>query len=273
MKRLLNTVYSLLGRLYEEPPSAGPGETSQQSTHQSNGVSSVVQYAVTTQEVLSQGSTTSPQSLAQRQASLDGTPSSRGFWHPQADGRSFVLPVTMPRQQESEKSESNIESIAKEFMKDNQQLMENLAEADAWEKAQAQDWAKSEELKESQSPSEDTKKNESVSAPSQQTSRSSGVKHDGGKPRLDLIPREAMEGLGRVLAFGAIKYSAGNWSKGIEYSRLIAATFRHLIAFASGEDLDPESRLSHIHHAQCNLAFLAYMIEHRKDLDNRWSKE
>ena len=102
--------------------------------------------------------------------------------------------------------------------------------------------------------------------------RSGGKKYDAGKSRLDLIPHEALEELGKVLAFGANKYTAGNWANGINYSRLIAAAFRHLSAFNGGEDLDPESGLCHIDHAMCNLVFLSWMRKHRADLDDRWIK-
>lgn len=36
-----------------------------------------------------------------------------------------------------------------------------------------------------------------------------------------------------------------------------------------GEDNDPESKLSHIGHIQCNALFLSWMMENRKDLDDR----
>lgn len=103
-------------------------------------------------------------------------------------------------------------------------------------------------------------------------STSGGIKYDSGKPALDLIPYEALEGLGQVLAFGASKYSKGNWSNGIHYSRLIAAAMRHLGKFANGIDIDEESELHHLDHTMCNLAFLKWMYINRKDLDDRWSK-
>lgn len=102
--------------------------------------------------------------------------------------------------------------------------------------------------------------------------KAAGLKNDQGKPRLDLIPAEALNELGRVLGFGALKYSPGNWANGIHYSRLIAAALRHVSAFNSGENLDPESGLSHIGHALCCLSFLAWMRTHRPDLDDRWEK-
>ncbi len=97
-----------------------------------------------------------------------------------------------------------------------------------------------------------------------------GVKFDAGKPRLDLVPSEALVVLGEVLAYGANKYGKANWSKGLEHSRLIAATLRHLAAYNGGEDTDTESGLSHIGHALCNLAFLAWMVKNRPELDDRW---
>lgn len=102
--------------------------------------------------------------------------------------------------------------------------------------------------------------------------KAQGTKYDHNKPMVDLIPMEAIFGLGEVLAFGAKKYNKANWSKGILYSRLIAATIRHVFKFANGEDLDEESNLNHIDHAMCNLVFLKWMYAHRKDLDDRWNK-
>lgn len=101
----------------------------------------------------------------------------------------------------------------------------------------------------------------------------SGIKHDQDKPQLDLIPSEALEEIGKVLTFGAKKYSPGNWANGIEYRRLISACQRHVLAFNAGEDLDAESGLSHISHALCCLVFLAWHIRNRPDLDNRWVKD
>lgn len=80
-----------------------------------------------------------------------------------------------------------------------------------------------------------------------------------------------MEEIAKVLAFGAQKYAAHNWRKGIAYSRLLDAALRHLYAFADGEDTDPESGLSHIAHAGCCVVFLLGMIHSRPDQDDRHS--
>lgn len=98
-----------------------------------------------------------------------------------------------------------------------------------------------------------------------------GVKYDGDKPRMDLLDGYAIEQLALVLAFGAKKYDAHNWRKGIAKGRLIAAALRHLFAYLKGEDKDPETGLSHAAHAMCCCMFLLG-LEHRIDLDDRWKE-
>ena len=83
-----------------------------------------------------------------------------------------------------------------------------------------------------------------------------GNKFDSEKIRLDLIPPEAIFGLGEVLTFGAIKYGDRNWEKGIAWSRVFGATLRHLWIWFARNDLDPEVRVSHLKCAQANIAFL-----------------
>ena len=92
--------------------------------------------------------------------------------------------------------------------------------------------------------------------------RKEAVKFDAGKIDWTLVPFEALEGMVQVLQFGANKYAAWNWTEGggFKWTRLIGSCLRHLFAWARGQDLDPESGLSHIYHAQCNLLFLAYYI-------------
>lgn len=86
-----------------------------------------------------------------------------------------------------------------------------------------------------------------------------GLKHDSGKPSISLIPRKAIELEAQVMMFGAKKYAKNNWRQGIAYSRLIDAGLRHLLAYADGEDLDPETGISHLAHARCCLGMLIDM--------------
>lgn len=97
-------------------------------------------------------------------------------------------------------------------------------------------------------------------------------KHDDGKPRLDYLDPYALEEVAKVLTFGAAKYGAWNWKKGIESGRLLAACLRHVFAFMRGEENDPETGLSHLAHAMCCLMFLIWMQKHRRDLDDRFMR-
>ena len=83
-----------------------------------------------------------------------------------------------------------------------------------------------------------------------------GLKHDNEKPRWDLLPYDAVEEVVKVLTYGANKYEARNWERGIEYSRLFAAAQRHMVAWMKGEDIDPESNRHHLAHAVCELLFI-----------------
>jgi hypothetical protein len=100
-----------------------------------------------------------------------------------------------------------------------------------------------------------------------------GIKHDNNKPRMDLLDSEFLTGLSQVLTFGANKYDAHNWRRGINYSRLIAAAYRHLGSINGGEDMDSESGLPHVYHLACCVMFLSWMMTNRKDLDDRWKNE
>lgn len=99
-----------------------------------------------------------------------------------------------------------------------------------------------------------------------------GQKFDTEKPPVDLLDPYALEQTALVLAFGARKYHAHNWRGGIRYSRLIAAAMRHTLAINRGEDIDPESGLPHAAHLMCCAMFLIWMMENRRDLDDRWKQ-
>lgn len=91
-----------------------------------------------------------------------------------------------------------------------------------------------------------------------------GQKFDGEKTRTDLFSIPAYVGVCRVLGFGAVKYAAWNWSKGITYMRIYAAILRHLFAWAMGEDNDSESGLPHLDHAMTELMFLSHFTKNPK---------
>lgn len=96
------------------------------------------------------------------------------------------------------------------------------------------------------------------------------IKHDSSKPEMDLLSSKWLFGVAQVLTFGKKKYAAHNWRLGIESSRLLSALQRHLLAWNDGEDLDPETGLSHLYHASCCLMFLSELMITRPDLDTRY---
>lgn len=86
---------------------------------------------------------------------------------------------------------------------------------------------------------------------------SGGRKYDDGKLRYDLVPMEALEGLAKVLTYGASKYGDNNWQL-VESDRYIAAFYRHFHAWRKGETNDDESGYHHLEHCLANVAFLLY---------------
>tara|TARA_X000001388_G_scaffold48075_1_gene34438 strand:- start:26 stop:457 length:432 start_codon:yes stop_codon:yes gene_type:complete len=83
-----------------------------------------------------------------------------------------------------------------------------------------------------------------------------GIKHDSKKPKMNLLPPKAIVEVAKVLTFGAQKYGAENW-KELEdlQNRYLAGALRHIFAHMDGEQLDPETGLSHMAHALCCLLF------------------
>lgn len=96
------------------------------------------------------------------------------------------------------------------------------------------------------------------------------IKHDTGKPGMNLLSREALEQIALVMDFGKEKYAAHNWRQGFAWSRPLSAALRHIMAFNDGEDKDPESGLSHLAHAACCIMFLLEFEKTHKELDDRW---
>ena len=94
---------------------------------------------------------------------------------------------------------------------------------------------------------------------------SEGLKYDSEKPKMNLLPPKAIVEISKVLTFGAEKYDAENWRKLDDLqNRYTAGALRHIFAHMDGEDLDPETNLSHLAHAMCCLLFkLEIALEER----------
>lgn len=101
---------------------------------------------------------------------------------------------------------------------------------------------------------------------------SEGVKHDQEKPDLSLLPIEFLSEVSRAMMHGEKKYGRYNYTGGLAWSRVIAAGLRHLYAFAGGEDLDPESGVSHLGHAGACVLMLLVYYKRNLGTDNREKK-
>lgn len=95
------------------------------------------------------------------------------------------------------------------------------------------------------------------------------VRYNKKKHKWSLVPFSALEGMVRVLEFGAEKYEIDNWKKGLPYTEVCESLMRHLFAFLEGEDNDYESGLHHVDHLLANALFLSWLIENKPEMDNR----
>lgn len=83
-----------------------------------------------------------------------------------------------------------------------------------------------------------------------------GLKHDGGKARLDLVPPEIIEAVGKVMTFGAQKYGEASYKR-VDPKRYRAALMRHICKWLKNpHGVDSDSGLPHLWHVACNVAFL-----------------
>jgi hypothetical protein len=72
-----------------------------------------------------------------------------------------------------------------------------------------------------------------------------------------------------VFGYGAQKYAAWNWIKGMPWSVPLGCALRHAFAILRGEQLDPESGLPHRGHLACNLVMLAQFERTYPEGDDR----
>ena len=78
--------------------------------------------------------------------------------------------------------------------------------------------------------------------------------------------------IARVFAYGKEKYSAWNWARGQAWSIPIASWMRHIVfGTLQGEEIDPESGLSHRGHIGCNVVMLLWFLENYPEGDDRYT--
>lgn len=85
---------------------------------------------------------------------------------------------------------------------------------------------------------------------------------------MDQIDPEDLIEAARVFEYGAKKYAAWNWAKGMAWSVPMACYLRHML-LADPRGQDDESGLTHRGHAVCNLIMLAHFSKLCRDMDDR----
>jgi len=79
-----------------------------------------------------------------------------------------------------------------------------------------------------------------------QLGKSEGARFDEGKTRFDLIPPNSLDEIALVYTYGANKYDANNWWRGMKWTKVIGPIMRHLMKWLRGEKRDPESNCHHL---------------------------
>lgn len=80
----------------------------------------------------------------------------------------------------------------------------------------------------------------------------------GRRELVDVLTRlhDPLRSAAKVFTYGAKKYAAWNWIKGMQWSVPLACAQRHGLAMMGGELLDSESGLPHEGHLACNIIML-----------------
>lgn len=92
-----------------------------------------------------------------------------------------------------------------------------------------------------------------------------------GKVQYEKIPWQILESDARVHAHGAAKYGERNW----RLDKILASTYegaimRHFIAWATGEDIDPDSGEPHLNHVRACCAIVLDAGNHGTLIDDRF---
>ena len=90
------------------------------------------------------------------------------------------------------------------------------------------------------------------------------------KPQLQLIPPCFSESLAAAMKLGAEKYGPWNWRQNqVESMTYIGAIKRHIDKYLDGEDVAPDSGISHLGHIAASCAILLDAKKHGMLVDTR----
>jgi len=100
-----------------------------------------------------------------------------------------------------------------------------------------------------------------------------GLRYNGGKPALSIVPTSLSEAVAKVLMYGVQKYARDNWRKGLVWTETADCALRHLHKWLDGEQNDAESGLPHLWHLATNVAFLIEFEKQGIGRDDRFRYE
>lgn len=90
------------------------------------------------------------------------------------------------------------------------------------------------------------------------------------KPKISSTPTIGIREMGKVFELGAKKYGRYNWRlHQVSATVYYDAAWRHLSAWFDGEDIDPESGVSHLAHVMACMTILMDAQHHEMLNDNR----
>lgn len=100
------------------------------------------------------------------------------------------------------------------------------------------------------------------------------ARHNTGKINpIELDPSFIM-GMAEVLTKSRVKYPEFNWALPTKLSTPYQSLFRHLMAFQSGEDFDPEDGCHHMLKVAVNAMFIHYhSLNNNEESDDRFFKK
>lgn len=94
------------------------------------------------------------------------------------------------------------------------------------------------------------------------------------KPSLHHVPPRVLLEIAQAMMEGSKKYGIYNYRKaGVHFSTYYSSTFRHLISWFEGEDIDPDSGLNHVTKAIAGLIVLRDSMIEGNFFDDRPNKK
>ena len=98
-------------------------------------------------------------------------------------------------------------------------------------------------------------------------------RYNKGKLRWRNIPHFMLKGLVEVGQYGEEKYGESwNFLKGQSVSAVMESLIRHFEQLESPfeSDFDKESKKNHAYHIAWNALYIAYILEHKPEFDDRY---